>query len=304
LCIDPLCYHFIEMDQVFERLDEFDVLHFHTDYLHFPLSRWCRTPHVTTLHGRLDMRDLLPLYRRFHDVPVVSISNSQRRPLPWLNWQGTVYHGLTDDLYSFRPHAGGYLAFLGRLSPEKRVDRAIDIARRCGVPLKIAAKVDAADKEYYARAVQGLLDRPGVEFIGEIGEREKAPFLGNAMALLFPIDWPEPFGMVMIEALACGTPVVAWRCGSVPEVIRDGVTGFICESIEEAVRAVERVPALSRSRCRQEFETRFRAAHMVENYVRIYQRLMSLAEPPRTEYARSHSGPGSVLHSGIVRAAQ
>jgi glycosyltransferase involved in cell wall biosynthesis len=304
-CADRLCYHLTEIDQVVEQSDEFDIIHFHIDYLHFPVSRWCRTPHVTTLHGRLDLPDLVPVYRRFRDMPVVSISNSQRRPLPWVNWRGTVYHGLPGDLYSFHPRSQGYLAFLGRISPEKRVDRAIEIARRCGMPLKIAAKVDSADREYYEQSIRPLLSAADVEFVGEIGEREKNDFLGNAAALLFPIDWPEPFGLVMIEALACGTPVVAWRCGSVPEIINHGVSGYICESIDEAARAVERIDTLSRGRCRQEFETRFHVARMAKDYVRLYERLIHATAPEKAaEYARDHSGPRPVLYPGVGGAAQ
>jgi glycosyltransferase involved in cell wall biosynthesis len=253
------------------------VVHFHVDYIHFPLSRWCRVPHVTTLHGRLDLPHLVPLYRRFGDVPVVSISDAQQAPLPAINWQGTVYHGLPDDLYAFHPKAGNYLAFVGRVSREKRLDRAIEIARRAGKTLKIAAKIDPADRDYYEREIRSLLDAPGIEFIGEIGEREKNDFLGGAAALLFPIDWPEPFGLTMIEAMACGTPVIAWRCGSVPEVMTDGVTGFTCASIDEAVAAVHRIGQLSRARCRHVFETRFRAASMARNYVRIYNSLVDRA---------------------------
>src|SRR5262249_30015684 len=243
-------------------------------YLHYPLSRASNTPHVTTLHGRLDLPELAVLYRRFRDVPLVSISDSQRQPLPRVNWQGTVYHGLPADLYDFNARRGSYLAFIGRISPEKRVDRAIEIARRCQVPLKIAAKVDPTDRKYYEREIEPLLDQPGVEFIGEIGEHQKSEFLGGALALLFPIDWPEPFGLVMIESMACGTPVVAWHCGSVPEVLDEGVTGFICDSMDEAVGAVGRAGRLDRARCRRQFESRFLVSRMAEDYLRIYQHLV------------------------------
>jgi glycosyltransferase involved in cell wall biosynthesis len=303
-CVDPLCYQVAAIDTVMERAEEFDVIHFHIDYLHFPSSRQCPTPHVTTLHGRLDLRDLIPLYQRFPEVPVVSISDSQREPLPWINWQATVYHGLPRDLHTFHERDEGYLAFVGRISPEKRVDRAIEIAKRTGRRLKIAAKVDKADEEYYERSIRSLLDSPGIEFIGEIGEREKDSFLGNAAAMLFPIDWPEPFGMVMIEALACGTPVIAWRCGSVPEVLADGVSGFICRSVDEAVRGVERIESLSRARCRQEFENRFRARHMAENYVKVYERLIDASKLERKcAHAGDYRSPGRVLHSNQVRAS-
>ena len=298
-CRDQMAYHMVLLDQVFERIKEFDIVHFHIDYLHYPRSRGSKTPHVTTLHGRLDLPELTTLYRRFPDVPLVSISNAQRQPISWANWQGTVHHGLPRDMYDFHPAPGKYLAFIGRISPEKRVDRAIEIARRSGLPLKIAAKVDQADRKYYEQEIQPLLDQPGVEFIGEIGEHHKSDFLGNAVALLFPIDWPEPFGLVMIESMACGTPVVAWRCGSVPEVIDEGVTGFICDSIDQAAEAVERVKWLDRAGCRRRFESRFLVGRMAADYVQIYERLSGKPKPSETaRYGRSHPGPGSVLHSG------
>jgi glycosyltransferase involved in cell wall biosynthesis len=271
-CADPLAHHIAMLDQVMAREDEFDVIHFHTDYLHFPLGRHCRTPRITTLHGRLDLPDLPPLYRQFEHEPLVSISDAQRAPLAWANWQKTIYHGIPVPGCTVRAHVpDGYLAFIGRISPEKRPDRAIEIARRCGKRLKIAAKVDPSDRDYFEREIRPLLDVPGVEFVDEIGEAEKDEFMGNAAALLFPIDWPEPFGLVMIESLARGTPVVAWRCGSVPEVISDGKTGFICDDLDAAVRAVERVGELSREFCRAEFERRFRASRMAEDYVRVYE---------------------------------
>jgi glycosyltransferase involved in cell wall biosynthesis len=273
-CIDRLSHHVTMIDEVLARADEFDIIHFHIDYLHYPASRYCRVPHVTTLHGRLDIPDLVPLYHRFPEVPVISISDAQRTPLPRINWQGRVYHGLPDNLYTFHSTPGDYVAFVGRISPEKRVDRAIEIARRCGYPLKIAAKVDQADKDYFEASIRPLLDMPGVEFIGEIGEDEKNDFLGRALALVFPIDWPEPFGLVMIEAIACGTPVIAWPCGSVPELIEDGVTGRICKSIEEAAQAVQQINQISRAKCRQEFERRFPAARMAKDYVSIFERLI------------------------------
>jgi glycosyltransferase involved in cell wall biosynthesis len=263
------------LEHVFREARAFDLLHFHIDYLHFPLSSRQATPTLTTLHGRLDIPDLVPVYWMFPAVPVVSISRAQRAPLPWLNWQGTVYHGLPEDLYTFREQPGTYLAFLGRISPEKRLDRAIDIAKRVGIPLKIAAKVDQVDREYYTEVIKPLLDHPLIEYIGEVGEGEKDAFLGEAYALLFPIDWPEPFGLVMIEALACGTPVIAYRRGSVPEVLEDGATGWIVAGIEEAVQAVERVATISRTRCRQVFEERFSASRMAQDYLRIYRRLLA-----------------------------
>jgi glycosyltransferase involved in cell wall biosynthesis len=302
-CVDQLCSHMVLLDQVLQRAAEFDVIHFHIDYLHFPATRRCRTPHVTTLHGRLDLPDLPPLYRRFSDVPVVSISDAQRQPLAWANWQGTVYHGLPSDLIQFHPQPEGYLAFVGRIAPEKRPDRAIEIARRCGRPLKIAAKVDRVDREYFERTIKPLLDGPDVEYVGEIGEHQKSDFFGNAAALLFPIDWPEPFGLVMIESMACGTPVVAWRCGSVPEVIEESVTGFVCDSIDEMVQAALRAGQLSRRRCRQEFESRFQAARMADDYVQIYRRLLDRRKLERPgKHGRDHSSPRPVLHPGHVVA--
>ncbi|RMF23117.1 MAG: glycosyltransferase family 4 protein, partial [Deltaproteobacteria bacterium] len=238
---DAIPYHLVELEEVWRHADDFDVIHFHTDYLHFPVARRLGVPHVTTMHGRLDLRDLPPLYKEFRDIPLVSISDAQREPLAGANWVATVYHGLPLDAYHLVERPEGYLAFLGRISPEKRPDRAIEIARRVGIPLKIAAKVDRADRSYYEERIKPLLDGPGVEFIGEISEREKNEFLGNALALLFPIDWPEPFGLVMIEAMACGTPIVAFRGGSVDEVIDEGVTGVIVEDIEAAVAAIDRV---------------------------------------------------------------
>jgi glycosyltransferase involved in cell wall biosynthesis len=272
-CIDQLAHHILMLEHVFQRADEFDVVHFHVDYLHFPLSRRRPVANVTTLHGRLDLPDLAPLYREFRDIPVVSISAAQREPVPWANWRETVYHGLPHDLYRFREKAGSYLAFLGRISPEKRVDRAIEIAKQVGVPLKVAAKVDRVDKDYFESVVEPMLRDPLIEFLGEIGDGEKDEFLGNAYALLHPIDWPEPFGLVMIEAMACGTPIIAYRHGSVPEVMEEGRTGFIVSSLEEAVEAARRVPELSRARCRKVFEDRFTSARMAGDYVRVYESL-------------------------------
>jgi glycosyltransferase involved in cell wall biosynthesis len=269
-----LAHHVVMLEKVFSAAARFDVVHFHIDYAHFPLSRRHRTPQLTTLHGRLDIPDLVPLYREFPDMPVVSISDSQREPLPWLNWLATVHHGLPPDLYPFREKRGGYLVFLGRISPEKRVDRAIEIARRVGLPLRIAAKVDRMDREYHEREIVPLLDDPLVSFLGEVGEPDKAELLGGAYAMLFPVDWPEPFGMVMIEAMACGTPIVAWPHGSVPEVIEPGVSGYLVETVDEAADAVRRVASLSRRRCRQAFEDRFTAARMAEDYLDLYRRLL------------------------------
>ncbi len=273
-CVDHLSHQILMLEHVFQRAAEFDIIHFHVDYLHFPLSRRQPITHVTTLHGRLDIPDLGPLYEEFRDMPVISISNVQREPLPWANWQGTVYHGIPADMYRFREQPGTYLAFLGRISPEKRVDRAIEIAKRVQIPLKIAAKVDRVDRRYFKREIEPLLGDPLVEHVGEIGEDEKDEFLGNAYALLLPIDWPEPFGLVIIEAMACGTPVIAYREGAIPEVMKEGHTGFIVETLEDAVSAIQRVPELSRKRCREVFEERFTATRMARDYVRIYDQLI------------------------------
>jgi glycosyltransferase involved in cell wall biosynthesis len=266
------------LEHVFRQAPTFDLLHFHIDYLHFPLAVRQRVPHVTTLHGRLDIPDLVPVYQTFPSMPVVSISDAQRIPLPGLQWQGTVYHGLPEDLYTFQDTPGSYLAFLGRISPEKGIEQAIAIARQAGMPLKIVAKIDQVDRAYFQSVVQPLLDDPLVEYLGEMGERDKNAFLGQAYALLFPIDWPEPFGLVMIEALACGTPVIAYGRGSVPEVLEDGVTGWIVAGRDDAIQAIAQVSTLSRRRCRQTFEERFSATQMTQDYLRIYQQLLE----PRT----------------------
>jgi glycosyltransferase involved in cell wall biosynthesis len=272
--IDTLAHHVVMLERVFSQAMRFDVVHFHIDYVHFPMSRRAHAAQLTTLHGRLDIADLVPLYREFGDMPVVSISDAQRLPLPSANWMGTVHHGLPPDLHPLREKPGEYLAFLGRISPEKRVDRAIEIARRLGMPLRIAAKVDRMDREYYEKEIVPLLRDPLVEYMGELGEAEKGEFLGNAYALLFPIDWPEPFGMVMIEAMACGTPVVAFRRGSVPEIIEPEITGYIVDDMDEAVEATRCVATLSRRRCREAFEARFTAERMATDYLDLYRRLL------------------------------
>src|ERR1041385_581760 len=269
----PLFYHLRMLDRVRRRADEFDILHFHTDYLHFPLFAECWNKTVTTLHGRLDLPDLAVMMRAFPDLPLVSISKAQRTPMPWANWYETIQHGLPRDLHCFGEGNGGYLAFLGRISPEKRVDDAIEIARRAGLPLKIAAKVDKADEDYFKTIIRPRLREPGIEFIGEIGEAQKSDFLGNAFALLVPIDWAEPFGLVMIEAMACGTPVVARARGSVPEVIDPGLTGYLSYNLDDGVEAVKKVPELSRPRCREVFEQRFAASRMAKDYLAAYEQL-------------------------------
>jgi glycosyltransferase involved in cell wall biosynthesis len=286
-CVDPLACHILMLETVLREASRFDLVHFHIDYLHFPVSRRNGWPNVTTLHGRLDLPELAPLYREFRDIPLISISDAQRRPVSRANWLGTVHHGLPLDLHSFRATPDNYLAFLGRISPEKRVDRAIEIAQRTGMTLKVAAKIDRADREYFEKQIRPLFDDPRVEFVGEVGGRAKDEFLGRARALIFPIDWPEPFGLVMIEALACGTPVIAWSCGSVPEVIDHGETGFIVDSMEDAVRAVRHIPLLSRRRCREVFEKRFSVERMTGDYVALYEKLLaqSRAKRPATSFS-------------------
>jgi len=272
---DPVPYTLMMLDLVRQRANEFDVLHFHTDLEHFPVFQDLAARTVTTLHCRLDANELSPFYTRFSQFPLVSISNDQRQPMPPVNWAGTVYHGLPLELLEFNAHPeGGYLAFLGRFAPEKRPDRAIEIAKRSGVPLRLAAKIDDQDRAYFEEQVRPLLDHPLIEFVDEIGDRDKGEFLGQARALLFPIDWPEPFGLVMIEAMACGTPVIAYPEGSVPEIIEEG-TGFIVNSTDEAVQAVSRLGELDRAVIRGRFEERFSAPRMARDYVEIYRRLGS-----------------------------
>jgi glycosyltransferase involved in cell wall biosynthesis len=280
---DDLSPHVIELARVFERADEFDVIHCHVDYLAFPFGRLVRTPTLHTLHGRLDLPHLVPVFREFRDVPLVSISQAQRAPLRdlTLNWAGTVHHGLPLDMFPYAAGQGRYLAFLGRVSPEKRVDLAIAVAMRTGVPLRVAAKVDAADRDYFDQQIRPLLDTPLVEFIGEIGDAEKPRFLGDALALLFPVDWPEPFGLAMIESLACGTPVIARGCGSVPEIVASGRTGFIADSLDELVDAVKRIGIIDRAACRRHVEERFTVSRMADDYEDIYRRLLTEAPVTR-----------------------
>ncbi len=277
---DALACHLLMLEEVYRRAPEFDVIHFHVDYLHFPLSRRHPIPRLSTLHGRLDIPELQGIYREYGHEPVVSISDAQRAPVPFANWLGTVYHGLPPDLLRPGSGSGGYLAFLGRISPEKGPERAIEIARASGVPLKMAAKVDKVDKDYYEAVVKPLMDPAVVEYIGEINEREKQEFLGNAAGLLFPIDWPEPFGLVMIEASACGTPVLAFRRGSVPEVLEDGLSGIVVQGMEDAAAAVPRLLAMDRAACRSVFDRRFTVARMAEDYLTVYE---SLAKWPLQE---------------------
>jgi glycosyltransferase involved in cell wall biosynthesis len=272
---DPTTYYMLMLDRVRALSDEFDILHFHIDQFHFPLFRKMAGRTVTTLHGRQDSPDLKPLYVGFSEMPLVSISNDQRRPIANANFAATVHHGIPPTLHTpiYNPR-GGYVAFLGRISPEKRPDRAIRIAQALGIPLKIAAKVDKVDEGYFREKIAPLLSDPGVEFIGEINERSKTKFLGEAQALLFPIDWPEPFGLVMIEAMACGTPVLAFRGGSVAEIIDQGVTGAVVDTVDEAMRMLPQVLALDRHAVRRRFEQRFSSARMATDYAALYRSLL------------------------------
>ncbi|HEV3512534.1 MAG TPA: glycosyltransferase family 4 protein [Candidatus Sulfotelmatobacter sp.] len=273
-CVDPMAHHILMIEEVLNLAQDFDLVHFHVDYFHFIRSRREQVPCITTLHGRLDIPDLLPLYREFREIPLISISKSQQEPLPWANWVGTVHHGMPPDLLTWNESGGGYLAFLGRVSPEKGLPDAIEIAIRSEMPLKIAAKIDRVDRDYFEQKIKPMLEHPLIEFVGEIGRADKSEFLGNAMALLFPIEWPEPFGLVMIEAMACGTPVIAYPCGSVPEIILDGVNGFLVQDIGEAVEAVSKARDFDRRACRRHFELNFTDDQMARNYLNIYQKLI------------------------------
>ncbi len=316
---DPIPHHIVMLERVRSLASQFDVLHFHVDVLHYPFLRGFADRTVTTLHGRLDLAELKQLYSTYHRAPFVSISNNQRQPMPPVNWVGNVYHGLPRDLMPFTAEPReGYLAFLGRISPEKRPDRAIEIAARAGVNLKMAAKVDRVDQPYWEQVIKPLVDsHPNVEFVGEINERQKAKFLGEASALLFPIDWPEPFGLVMIEAMACGTPVIAFRSGSTPEVVDDGVTGFLVEDVEAAAAAVRRAAKLDRARIRAHFDARFAIERVAEDYLEIYRGLpgvrnadrrvaaaerMGLVFPAAPAYAKPSARPGAE-RPGLQQAA-
>lgn len=281
------------LEKAFGSADEFDILHSHLDFIGFPVARRCARSVITTLHGRLDLPELVPVFREFAEMPLVSISDAQRKPLPWACWQGTVHHGLPPDLYSANPMPGKYLAFLGRIAPEKRPDHAIEIAKRTGVPLRIAAKVDAADRTYFEAEIEPLLSHPLVEFIGEINDEEKNDFLGNAMALVCPYDWPEPFGLVLIESLACATPVLAYRRGSIPEVIEHGRSGFVCETLDEMTSAVAQLSMINRLDCRQAFDERFTVERMALDYVKLYERMIGEnrlpGESPEDELAGSQA---------------
>ncbi|KAA6456476.1 glycosyltransferase family 4 protein [Acidobacteria bacterium AB60] len=270
----PQAPHVLQCELVAQEGEQYDVVHNHADFLLFPQIRHGGFPAITTLHGRLDTPELFPLFREFDDMRLISISNAQRAPMRWASWMATVHHGLPEELYIPQERPGAYLAFLGRVSPEKGLGAAIEIARKAGRKLRVAAKVDAADREYFEHEIKHLLDQPHVEFLGEIGEHQKSEFLGNALALLFPIEWPEPFGLVMIKAMACGTPVIAYRRGSVTEILDDGVTGFIVDDADAAATAVQHVEELNRRRCREVFQRRFSARRMCEDYLRVYEQIM------------------------------
>ena len=276
---DPMALHMAMLEHVYQRADQFDILHFHLDYFPFSLFSRNATPFITTLHGRLDLPEHQVVFDVFNRAPVISISDAQRRPVPNAHWVDTIHHGLPADLLQPRPAKPGYLAVLGRIAPEKAVDRAIHIARRAGMPLKIAAKVDPVDRQYYEHEIRPLLELPGIEYIGEISDAQKSDFLGGAIGLLMPIDWPEPFGLVMIEAMACGTPILAYPGGSVPEIVEDGLTGFIVNNEAEAVDAVRRLPELSRPRIRARFEERFTARRMAMDYLSVYRRMAESHAP-------------------------
>lgn len=295
----------VMLDEVRRRAHEFDIIHFHVDLLQFPLFKDLLPKCVTTLHGRVDLPDFHPIFCTFPEMPLVSISDDQRRTLPPVNWLSTIHHGLPERLYRFGKGEGGYLAFLGRISPEKRPDRAIEIAKRSGIPLKIAAKVDSADRDYFACTIRPLLDHPLIDFIGEIDDARKGDFLSGASALLFPIDWPEPFGLVMIEAMACGTPVIAWGEGSVPEVIDHGLSGMIVSSLDEAVEAVARVDRLSRVAVRDCFETRFTCSRMAADYIETFAKMLDGSHPALVSAKSSLAVPPAYqeAHAAIAAGA-
>lgn len=293
-CKDTLVSHILSLQHLISMRDEFDIIHFHFDYLHFPIARELKIPGITTLHSRMDIPEFAPVYAEFSDMPLVSISNSQREPIPFANWASTVYHGLPKDSFDLNETPKNYLAFLGRISPEKRPDRAIEIAIRSGIKVKIAAKIDASNLDYYNSIIKPLFAHPLVEYIGEINDSQKNEFLGNAKALLFPIDWPEPFGLVMIEALACGTPVIAYGCGSVPEIIEHEKTGFVVNSIEASVKAVHNIGQIDRKHCRGQFENRFSVERMTNDYLGVYERIIREFEAdtkiPEVRWANLRSG--------------
>ncbi len=273
--VDKVGFHYVMLEQVFKRADEFDIVHFHCDYWHLPYIRAMSTSAVTTMHSRLDYKPLSSIYEYHPDFNAVSISNAQRKPIPWLNWQANIYHGLPENQLALGDGSDKYLLFLGRICPEKRPDRAIEIAKQAKIKLKIAAKVDPYDKHYYAEEIKPLLDSEYVEYIGEINDDEKQEVIGKALALIHPVEFPEPFGIAMIEAMACGTPVIGFRTGSIPEVVDEGITGFVVDNIPEAVKAIDKVASLSRKQVRAVFEKRFTASRMATDYLNIYERIIA-----------------------------
>lgn len=311
ILLDPLPFHVIMLEEARRRANEFDVLHFHIDFLQGPLVREFNGRTVTTIHGRLDLPHIVPFYHVFSDLPLVAVSNDQRKYLHSANWIGTIHHGLPCGLLPFQPNAsGGYLAFLGRIAPEKRPDRAIEIAVRTGMPLKIAAKVDRVDQAYWQEKIRPMVEaNANVEYLGEIAEHEKANFLGQAAALLFPVDWPEPFGLVMIEAMACGTPVIAFRSGSVPEVVEDGVSGFVVETVDQAAGVVAIAASLDRANVRAAFENRFTIERVAHDYLQMYHQLV-VSEVRSTQFRKASSKrrreafyPKSTLAPGLLPSA-
>ena len=301
VCQESAAHHLVMFEELYRRAPDFDIIHFHTDYQHFPMGRRLTVPHITTHHGRLDIPGMELLNREFQEIPVVSISNSQRESLPYVNWQGTVYNGLPINLYQYRSGSGDYLAFLGRISPEKGIAEAIDIARQTGRKLKIAAKIDLVDERYFAEIIQPLLEQPGIEFIGEISDAQKQDFLGNANALLFPINWAEPFGLVMTEAMACGTPVIAYNRGAVPEVIEHEVTGFIVDTLQEAIDAVGQLEHINRQQCRRLFEQRFSAQRMTWNYLRLYEQQIRQNQQSKAQNKRGLPEKQNTLHETYLQ---
>jgi glycosyltransferase involved in cell wall biosynthesis len=301
---DIIPHYMLMVDKVRERADDFDLLHFHIDLFHFPLFRSLEARTLTTLHGRQDLSDLKPFYHRFRKMPLVSISAAQRKPLPHANFVATIHHGIPADLHRPAFERGSYLAFLGRISPEKRPDRAIRIAQRAGIPLKIAAKVDKVDEAYFRSEILPLIDGQAIEFLGEINDKQKTSFLRDAAALLFPIDWPEPFGLVMIEAMACGTPVLAFRCGSVSEIVEDGVTGKVVESEDEAIAALPEILSYDRRAVRKRFQERFTAARMARDYADLYRTLMTVPVTYPKEYGFIHAQSNTMSNGDMIPTAQ
>jgi glycosyltransferase involved in cell wall biosynthesis len=284
------------IEKVFGSATEFDLIHSHLEFIPFPLARHCRTPMLTTLHARLDQPELVPVFRKFANLPLVSVSDAQREPLPWANWQATIHPGLPKTLYTPQYNQGRYLVFLGRVAPEKGLDRAIEIAKRVEMPLRIAAKIDSQQVEYYRAVIEPLLDHPLIEFVGEVTDIEKDDLLGNAYALLAPYAWPEQFGLALIEALACGTPIIGSRCGAIPEIVDHGVTGFLCDSLDEMTHSIRHVSLLERSRCRQNFERRFSSERMAREYVTVYGHLLGIHDKTPM--------PSSDLASGLTASGQ